>query len=45
MCVVCRDRERIKERRWCTVYALPNAGKPGVEKSGFVYADAHSEPS
>ena len=40
MYCVCRERERERKRRWCIVQCMPTAGKPGVEKTGFVYADA-----
>ena len=39
MCVMWRERERDD------VQCMPTAGKPGVEKTGFVYTDAHSAPS
>ena len=37
MCVLCREREEM-------VYSVkvPTAGKPGVEKTGFEYADAQT---
>ena len=30
-----------RERR-CIIQCMPTAGKPGVEKTGFVYADAQT---
>ena len=37
MCVLCVERERGD-----SVQCMPTAGKPGVEKTGFVYADAQA---
>jgi len=36
-----RERER-KEMVYSSVCLLPSAGKPGVKKTGFVYADAQT---
>ena len=38
-CVYCieRDGESVRERE-----EMPTAGKPGVEKTGFVYTDAQT---
>ena len=37
MCVVCGEREK---ERGDGVQCMLTAGKPGVDKTGFVYTDA-----
>ena len=36
------EREKERKRRCCIVQFMPTAGKPGVKKTGFVYADAQT---